>query len=209
MPHFAAATMAPILLDLLGPDFLEVEDGLDMFAVKIYASSVVRCLTLLRDHPRFMLNQLTDITAIDHPDSLQRFHVVYHMLSHLNNFRVRIKIAVEEDVSVPSCVGVFPNANWYEREIWDLFGITFVDHPDLRRILTDYNFEGHPLRKDFPLSGYVQVKYDKELGRVAYEPVKLAQDYRSFDFLSPWEGMLHPRILPGDEKANENEGDAS
>lgn len=189
-----------ILPEILGPDLISVEDGLDMPTLCLYSSRIVRCLTLLRDHPRFLCAQLTDMTVVDYPGDAQRFHLVYHVLSYVHNMRLRIKI-VTDTHPVPSIIGVFACANWYEREIWDLFGVGFVDHPDLRRLLTDYNFEGHPLRKDFPLSGYTQVRFDENLERVAYEPVQLSQDYRSFDFLSPWEGMLHARSLPGDEKA--------
>jgi NADH-quinone oxidoreductase subunit C len=147
-------------------------------------------LTLLRDHKKFRFRQLVDITAVDYPEKPQRFEVIYNLLSHKANMRVRVKVKVDCRASVTSIIGVFPAASWYEREIWDLFGISFSDHPDLRRILTDYDFEGHPLRKDFPLSGFTQVTYDPNQGRVIYEPVKLDQNYRSFDFLSPWEGML-------------------
>ena len=164
-------------------------------------AAVVRVLTYLRDDPRLLFKQLVDLCGADFPDRPERFEVVYNLLSLKHNRRVRVKVATDENEPVPSVTGVFSAANWYERETWDLFGVYFSDHPDLRRLLTDYGFEGHPLRKDFPLTGYVEVRYDEDQKRVVYEPVKLKQEFRSFDFLSPWEGMTH--ILPGDEKAKE------
>ncbi|WP_438264082.1 NADH-quinone oxidoreductase subunit C [Aquibaculum sediminis] len=154
--------------------------------------------TFLRDNPNALFKQLMDVTAVDHPERERRFEVVYNLLSLKHNLRVRIKLPTDEETAVPSLCGVFSSANWFERETWDLYGVFFSDHPDLRRILTDYGFEGHPLRKDFPLTGYVELRYDEELKRVVYEPVSLSQEFRGFDFESPWEGMLH---LPGDEKA--------
>ena len=157
-------------------------------------------LTLLRDDPACRYRQLMDVCGVDHLERAERFDVVYHLLSPRFNRRVRVKVRTDENTPVPSAVPIFSSAGWFEREAWDLFGILFADHPDLRRILTDYGFEGHPLRKDFPLTGYVEVRYDDEQKRVVYEPVKLTQDFRSFDFLSPWEGMT-TTVLPGDEKA--------
>ncbi|HIE20639.1 MAG TPA: NADH-quinone oxidoreductase subunit C, partial [Rhodospirillales bacterium] len=147
--------------------------------------------------------------GVDYPDRSPRFEVVYNLLSLAHNNRVRVKIRTDEETPVPSATGVFSAANWWEREVWDLYGIYFSEHPDLRRILTDYGFEGHPLRKDFPLTGYVELRYDDEQKRVVYEPVKLTQEYRDFDFLSPWEGVQ--RMLPGDEKAGDPDldGEAS
>ena len=142
---------------------------------------------------------LVDITAIDHPERSHRFDMVYHFLSMYRNHRIRVKVAVREDDMVPSLIEVYPAANWFEREVFDMFGILFSGHPDLRRILTDYGFRGHPLRKDFPTTGYTEVRYDEALKRVVYEPVKLVQEYRQFDFMSPWEGAEY--ILPGDDKA--------
>jgi NADH-quinone oxidoreductase subunit C len=161
--------------------------------------AIARLLTYLRDDPRLLFKVLVDLCGVDYPDRPERFEVVYNLLSLRHNRRIRVKVATDETEPVPSVVGVFSAANWYEREAWDLFGIYFSDHPDLRRLLTDYGFEGHPMRKDFPLTGYVEVRYDEDQKRVVYEPVKLKQEFRSFDFLSPWEGMGH--ILPGDEKA--------
>jgi NADH-quinone oxidoreductase subunit C len=148
-----------------------------------------------------------DVCGVDYPDRDERFEVVYNLLSLKLNQRVRVKVTTDEDSPVPSVTGVFRSAGWYERETWDLYGIFFSDHPDLRRLLTDYGFEGHPLRKDFPLTGYVEVRYDDEQKRVVYEPVRLTQEFRTFDFLSPWEGMT--RVLPGDEKATTDGGAAA
>jgi NADH-quinone oxidoreductase subunit C len=159
-------------------------------------------LEYLRDDETCKFTQLIDITAVDYPERLQRFEVVYHLLSISNNQRVRIKLSVNETSAVPSAVPLFASAGWFEREVWDMYGIPFEGNPDLRRILTDYGFDGHPQRKDFPLTGYVELRYDEDEKRVVYEPVKMTQAYRSFDFLSPWEGPDYvPPALPGDEKA--------
>ena len=160
---------------------------------------IVKVVTFLRDHPRCQFWSFIDITAIDWPAREQRFDVVYHLLSPKQNRRIRVKIAVGEETPVPSIIGVFPGADWFERETYDLYGVLFTGHPDMRRLLTDYGFDGHPLRKDFPLTGFVEVRYDDELKRVVYEPVRLNQEFRTFDFLSPWEGPNY--VLPGDEKA--------
>lgn len=156
------------------------------------ASKIREVLVCLRDAPALAFTCLIDVCGVDNPARDKRFEVVYHLLSPKRNLRLRVKIAADEHTQVPSMVGVFPNADWYEREAYDLYGILFAGHPDLRRILTDYGFEGHPLRKDFPMTGFVEVRYDDEKKRVLYEPVRLAQDYRQFDFLSPWEGDLLP-----------------
>ena len=153
----------------------------------------------LRDAASCRFSTLVDITAVDHPERAQRFDVVYHFLSMYRNQRIRVKVAVREEEMVPSLVAIHPSANWFEREVFDMFGILFSGHPDLRRILTDYGFRGYPLRKDFPTTGYTEVRYDEALKRVVYEPVKLVQEYRQFDFMSPWEGAEY--ILPGDQKA--------
>ena len=170
--------------------------------VWVKRDSIVPAATYLRDDAQCDFKMLIEITAVDYPARDQRFEVVYLFLSHRQNHRVRVKIATDEDTPVPSIVGVYPVANWLERETYDLFGVLFSGHPDLRRILTDYGFEGHPLRKDFPLTGHVEVRYDDEAKRVVYQPVRLTQDFRTFDFLSPWEGP--ERLLPGDEKAGED-----
>ena len=163
----------------------------------VRADQVASVITFLRDDPRCKFTTLIDICGVDYPERAKRFDVVYHLLSMQLNHRIRIKVQTDEDTPVPSIVGVYPCADWFEREAFDMYGILFSNHPDLRRILTDYNFEGFPLRKDFPLTGHVEVRYDPEQQRVVYEPVKLTQAFRNFDFLSPWEGMT----LPGDEKA--------
>jgi NADH-quinone oxidoreductase subunit C len=160
------------------------------------ANRVVHALTVLRD--RFGFQQLIDLTGVDYPERPMRFDVVYHLLSMTKNRRVRLKVQTDEDTAVPTATGVYPVADWYERECFDMYGVFFEGHPDLRRILTDYGFHGHPLRKDFPMTGYVELRYDDELKRVVYEPVK-AVEYRNWDFLSPWEGADY--VLPGDEKA--------
>ena len=177
---------------------LGTEVGYGELMVTTTARALVKLLTFLRDDQNCQFKQLMDVTAVDRPDREARFDIVYNMLSLKHNQRVRVKLATDAGTPVPSVTAVFSSANWFEREVWDLFGVFFSDHPDLRRIMTDYGFEGHPLRKDFPLTGYVEVRYDPDQKRVVYEPVKLPQEFRSFDFMSPWEGMLH---LPGDEKA--------
>jgi NADH-quinone oxidoreductase subunit C len=166
--------------------------------ISAHAKEIVRVVTFLRDDERCQFVSFIDITAIDWPGREQRFEVVYHFLSPKLNRRIRVKIEVAENAAVASIIGVFPGADWFERETYDLYGIAFTGHPDMRRLLTDYGFEGHPLRKDFPLTGFVEVRYDDEQKRVVYEPVRLAQEFRNFDFLSPWEGPDYP--LPGDEK---------
>jgi NADH-quinone oxidoreductase subunit C len=163
--------------------------------------AIVRVLTYLRDQPNCQFKMLVDLCGVDYPEREQRFEVVYHLLSPRQNQRIRIKISTDEETPVPSVTGVFPGADWFEREAYDLYGVLFTSHPDLRRILTDYGFEGHPMRKDFPLTGYVEVRWDDELKRVVYEPVELKQEFRNFDFLSPWEGTDY--VLPGDEKAKQ------
>ncbi|RFC65240.1 NADH-quinone oxidoreductase subunit C [Fulvimarina endophytica] len=161
--------------------------------------NVVKVLTVLRDDPKMQFVNFVDLCGVDFPQRAERFEVVYHLLSPRQNSRVRIKTSTAEDVPVPSVTDVFPAADWFEREAYDLYGILFTGHPDLRRILTDYGFEGYPLRKDFPLTGFVEVRYDEERKQVVYEPVELRQEFRNFDFLSPWEGTDY--VLPGDEKA--------
>ena len=162
------------------------------------ADHIVTVLTFLRDNARCKFSTLIDICGVDYPEREKRFDVVYHLLSMPLNQRVRVKVATDDEAPAPSVAGLFPCADWFEREAFDMYGILFSGHPDLRRILTDYGFQGFPLRKDFPLTGHVEVRYDSEQQRVVYEPVKLTQAFRSFDFLSPWEGVT----LPGDEKAN-------
>jgi NADH-quinone oxidoreductase subunit C len=163
------------------------------------ATSILDVLTFLRDNPKCQFFCFIDIAGADYPSRAERFDVVYHLMSPTLNTRIRVKLRTDEDSTVPSATGVFIGADWFEREAYDLYGILFTGHPDLRRILTDYGFEGHPLRKDFPLTGFVEVRYDDEVKRVVYEPVELRQEFRNFDFLSPWEGTDY--VLPGDEKA--------
>ena len=172
------------------------------------AHRIVEVLTHLRDDPECRFQQLIDLAGADYPDRALRFDVVYHLLSLTRNRRIRVKVQTDEERPVPSITPVFPVADWFEREAFDMYGIVFEGHPDLRRLLTDYGFTGYPLRKDFPMTGYVEVRYDEEQKRVVYEPVKLTQEFRQFDFLSPWEGdrralpgQGYPYVLPGDEKA--------
>jgi NADH-quinone oxidoreductase subunit C len=183
----------------LGPAVLDRQIAYGELTVLVNGEAIVRALTFLRDDPRCLFVGFIDICGVDYPGRERRFDVVYHLLSPRHNQRVRVKVETDEVTPVPSVIAVFPAANWYEREAYDLYGILFSGHPDLRRILTDYGFEGHPLRKDFPLTGFVEVRYDEEQKRVVYEPVKLQQEFRNFDFLSPWEGTDY--VLPGDEKA--------
>ena len=171
----------------------------DELTVVVRREDIVRVATFLRDDPQCRFVCFIDICGADYPARERRFDVVYHFLAPHHNRRIRVKLETDEATPVPSLCSVFPAANWYEREAYDLYGILFTGHPDLRRILTDYGFEGHPLRKDFPMTGYVEVRYDDGEGRVVYEPVKLSQEFRNFDFLSPWEGTDY--VLPGDEKA--------
>jgi NADH-quinone oxidoreductase subunit C len=171
----------------------------DELTVTAKSSEIARVVKFLRDDPRCEFRSIIDITAVDWPSRENRFDVVYHFLSPTKNARVRIKVEVDETAPVASIIEVFPGANWFEREVYDLYGVLFTGHPDMRRLLTDYGFEGHPLRKDFPLTGFVEVRYDDELKRVVYDRVRLAQEFRNFDFLSPWEGTDY--VLPGDEKA--------
>ncbi len=167
--------------------------------VQAQAADIVAVMRFLRDDPRCLFWSFIDVTAVDWPGRERRFDVVYHLLSPKHNVRVRVKIEVDEATPVASIIEVYPGVDWFEREAYDLYGVIFTGHPDMRRLLTDYGFEGHPLRKDFPLTGFVEVRYDDELKRVVYSPVRLAQEFRNFDFLSPWEGTDY--VLPGDEKA--------
>ncbi len=182
-------------------DVREPRIGHGELMLDVRRDAIARVLAYLRDDPNCLFTVMADLCGVDHPERPERFDIVYNLLSLRHNRRIRLKVTADEESPVPSCVGVYSAAGWFEREAWDLFGIYFSDHPDLRRILTDYGFEGHPMRKDFPLTGYVELRYDEDQKRVVYEPVKLKQEFRSFDFLSPWEGMS--TVLPGDEKAKE------
>jgi NADH-quinone oxidoreductase subunit C len=180
------------------PDGLTASMAFGELTVAVPLTGLVDFVTFLRDDPECRFSTLIDITAVDYPERPERFDVVYHFLSMYRNHRIRVRVAVREAGMVPSIHDVHLSANWAEREVFDMFGILFSGHPDLRRILTDYGFRGHPLRKDFPTTGYTEVRYDEAQKRVVYEPVKLVQEYRQFDFMSPWEGAQY--ILPGDEK---------
>ena len=190
-----ASTLAD---ELAGIDY-ETHIAFGELTVTTGLGSLIPLLTALRDNVQLKFVSIIDICGADYPGRERRFDVVYHLLSPTLNQRIRVKVETDEDTAVPSAVGVFPGANWYERETYDMYGVLFSGHPDLRRLLTDYGFEGHPLRKDFPVTGFVEVRYDDEQKRVVYEPVKLRQEFRDFDFLSPWEGTDY--VLPGDEKA--------
>ncbi|WP_322988030.1 NADH-quinone oxidoreductase subunit C [Hoeflea sp.] len=176
-----------------------VEIAFDELTVLAQPANLIDLITFLRDDARCKFVSFIDCCGVDWPGRPERFDVVYHLLSPRQNMRIRLKVMTSEDAPVPSITSVYPGADWFEREAYDLFGILFTGHPDLRRILTDYGFEGHPLRKDFPLTGFVEVRYDDQVKRVVYEPVELKQEFRNFDFLSPWEGTEY--VLPGDEKA--------
>ena len=182
----------------IGDAFLSAKDEVGEVSIDVARESIADVLTTLRD--RFEYQQLMEIAGVDYPERAERFEVVYHLLSVTRNHRLRIRVATDEEMPVPSVTGVWPVAGWLEREVFDLYGVIFDGNDDLRRILTDYGFRGHPFRKDFPLTGYVEMRYSEEQKRVVYEPVRLAQDFRSFDFLSPWEGAQY--IMPGDEKAS-------
>ena len=184
---------------LLGAHLLSATEAVDELTLVVQRESLAFVLRELRDAPDLAYEQLLDICGADYPERAERFDVVYHLLSMRHNRRLRVKVTTSEDEVVPTATDLFPCAGWFERETWDCYGIWFDGNPDLRRILTDYGFEGHPFRKDFPLTGLVELRYSEEQGRVVYEPVKLKQDFRDFDFLSPWEG---DRRLPGDEKAD-------
>ncbi|KIE06152.1 NADH-quinone oxidoreductase subunit C [Candidatus Jidaibacter acanthamoeba] len=183
-------------------DITQVLINNDELIVELEAKAIERFLKFLRDDKKCLFSMLVDICGVDYPQREKRFEVVYNLLSLKYNMRIRLKVFADEETIIPSATPVFSCAGWFEREAWDLYGVFFSNNNDLRRILTDYNFEGHPMRKDFPLTGHVEVRYDIEKKRVVYEPVKLTQEFRSFDFLSPWEGTEY--ILPGDEKAKQD-----
>ena len=187
----------------LGGDAIAKTLSFGELTLNVARAEIVPVLTKLRDDPGCQFEVLIDICGVDYPERPERFEVVYHLLSPRLNQRIRVKVATDEATPVPSAVDVYTAANWFEREAFDLYGILFTGHPDLRRILTDYGFRGSPLRKDFPMSGYLEVRYDDEQKRVVYEPIKLTQEFRKFDFESPWEGAAAV-VLPGDEKAKQN-----
>jgi NADH-quinone oxidoreductase subunit C len=184
-----------------GDKIAKAEIAYGELTVTVAGDDIVAVVTFLRDDPACQFISFVDVCGADYPSRAKRFDVVYHLLSPKKNLRIRIKVMTDEDTPVPSITGVYPGADWFERETYDLYGVLFSGHPDLRRLLTDYGFDGHPLRKDFPLTGFVEVRYDDEVKRVVYEPVELKQEFRNFDFLSPWEGTDY--VLPGDEKAKQ------
>lgn len=182
---------------------IEADDCVGELTLRIGGGELVAAMTALRDTPGLEYQQLIEIAGIDYPERPERFEVAYHLLSLTKNRRLRVSVTTDERTPIPSLTDLWPNAGWLEREVWDLYGVMFEGNPDHRRILTDYGFSGHPQRKDFPLTGYVELRYSEEHKRVVYEPVKLAQDFRTFDFMSPWEGAEY--LLPGDEKAHGEE----
>jgi NADH-quinone oxidoreductase subunit C len=187
------------------PDCVLAYDvSFDELNINVVPSNIVGLIEFLKSDRSCRFSSLVDITAVDYPGREKRFEVVYHLLSMYENHRVRLRMSVREDDMVASIIEVHPSANWFEREVFDMFGILFTGHPDLRRLLTDYGFRGHPLRKDFPTTGYTELRYDEAEKRVVYEPVSLVQEYRQFDFMSPWEGAKY--VLPGDDKTNEAKG---
>ncbi len=203
MANEALRELGDYIAGALSNEVRKTEIVCDQLIVHALRPGIVKVLSWLRDDSNCLFKQLVDVCGVDYPERDERFEVVYNLLSLKHNQRVRVKVTTNETEPVPSVTGVFSSANWYEREVWDMYGVFFTDHPDLRRILTDYGFEGHPQRKDFPLTGYVEMRYDEVQKRVVYRPVELVQEFRRFDFLSPWEGMLGDgRVLPGDEKAD-------
>ncbi|MBO6719496.1 MAG: NADH-quinone oxidoreductase subunit C [Rhizobiaceae bacterium] len=201
MADEALKDLAAYVEEKLGGRVQETAVAFGELTLEVDAGEIVDVLTFLRDDVQCQFVSFIDLSGVDYPSRAKRFDVVYHLMSPRQNQRIRVRVTTDEDTPVPSVTGVFPGADWFEREAYDLYGILFTGHPDLRRLLTDYGFEGHPMRKDFPLTGYVEVRYDDELKRVVYQPVELKQEFRNFDFLSPWEGTDY--VLPGDEKAKQ------
>lgn len=197
----ALKELAAYLAEKLGARIEESVLAYGELTITVGINDIVEVLGFLRSDVQCQFVSFIDLSGVDYPYRAKRFDVVYHLLSPRQNNRIRVKVSTDESTPVPSVTGVFPGADWFEREAYDLYGILFSGHPDLRRLLTDYGFEGHPLRKDFPLTGFVEVRYDDEAKRVVYEPVELKQEFRNFDFLSPWEGTEY--VLPGDEKAKQ------
>ena len=195
----SASELKTTATTLLGDAVTSAAIAFGELTITVARDDIVKTLTQLRDDAKCQFEQLIDLAGVDYPERRDRFEIVYHLLSPRLNQRIRVKTSTDEATPVASAIPVFPAANWYEREAFDMYGVLFAGHPDLRRILTDYGFQGYPLRKDFPLTGYVEVRYDDEKKRVVYEPVRLTQEFRSFDFESPWEST--GRVLPGDEKA--------
>ncbi len=202
MSEEALGELSGYIKERLGDAIEEAKLAYGELTLSVPVTSLISVLTFLRDDVQCQFVNLTDISGVDYPQRANRFDVVYQLMSPRQNQRIRVKVQADEDTLVPSAVSVFVGAEWYERETYAMYGVLFSGHPDLRRLLTDYGFEGHPLRKDFPLTGFVEVRYSDELKRVIYEPVELRQEFRNFDFLSPWEGTEY--VLPGDEKAKTN-----
>lgn len=201
-PRYAAnAGVIDAATAAVGAALVEAQDLVGEVTLTVTRDGLVAAMTALRDTPGLEYQQLMEIAGVDYPEREERFDVCYHLLSVTRNHRLRVRVTASEDTPVPSVTGLWPVANWLEREVYDMYGVLFDGHPDLRRILTDYGFRGHPFRKDFPLTGFVELRYSEEAKRVVYEPVKLAQDFRNFEFMSPWEGARY--VLPGDEKAAE------
>ncbi|ODT03052.1 MAG: NADH-quinone oxidoreductase subunit C [Mesorhizobium sp. SCN 65-20] len=198
----ALKDLAAYVAEKLGADIEESELAYGELTLTVQPADIVDVLTFLRNDVQCQFISFIDASGVDYPQRAKRFDFVYHLLSPRQNLRIRVKVRTDEDTPIPSVTSVYPGADWFEREAYDMYGILFSGHPDLRRLLTDYGFEGHPLRKDFPLTGFVEVRYDDEQKRVVYEPVELKQEFRNFDFLSPWEGTEY--VLPGDEKAKTN-----
>jgi NADH-quinone oxidoreductase subunit C len=192
------------IADALGGSVIDRKMTHGELTLTVVAADIVKVATFLRDDERCRFVNIIDVTAVDWPSREKRFDVVYHFLSPTKNARIRVKIETDEATPVASLIDVFPGVSWFERETYDLYGVLFTGHPDMRRLLTDYGFQGHPLRKDFPLTGFVEVRWDDEQKRVVYDKVRLAQEFRNFDFLSPWEGTDY--VLPGDEKAGGAKG---
>lgn len=190
------------LLLSLGPDLQKVDAQTCPASIIVFPASIIRVLMLLRDHPKMKFLQLVDLTGVDYSNQPIRYQLVYHLLSHSTNQRLMVKLNTDGSDAIPSVINVYPNANWYEREVWDMFGIPFDNHPDLRRILCDYNFTGHPLRKDFPLSGYNEISFNSKSGNVEYKELDLTQPFRKFDFLSPWEGQWE-ELLKKEKEAHQ------
>lgn len=193
--------LAATIQNGIGGSLLKMDFAFGELTITVKRDDILDCLQFLRDDTQTQFWNIIDIAGVDYPEREERFEVVYHLLSPRLNARIRIKISTDEDTAVKSATDLYPGANWFEREAWDMYGILFSGHPDLRRLLTDYGFEGHPLRKDFPLTGYVEVRYDDEVKRVVYEPVELRQEFRNFDFLSPWEGTDY--VLPNQDTGAE------
>lgn len=202
MTEDALLELSSYLSESLGSKIEAIAHKYGELSLDVAADQIVPVLTFLRDDVQCQFVNFTDLSGVDYPGRANRFDVVYQLLSPRLNLRIRVRVVTDEDKPVPSITGVFAGALWFEREAYDMYGILFSGHPDLRRILTDYGFEGHPLRKDFPLTGFVEVRYDDQVKRVVYEPVELRQEFRNFDFLSPWEATDY--VLPGDEKAKAN-----